>query len=702
MKARLSLSLLLLVASLAPAAATSWFVAPSGSDGNPGTSAAPFATLQAGVNAAVAGDTIVVRDGVYGPTGGSGSMGVSISKAGTAGAWITLQAEHDGAAILDCQGVCHSYISLGGGSAYWIIRGFDIRNGQWAGIFANGGGAQSVVIRRNLIHNIGNRYDASSIGIMGIYTDASASSWTIDGNIFHDIGRTAVLTGTHDHGIYTHGGSMTIVNNVFYNLKNGWHIQTADGFSGTIANNTFYGPDPVAGTVGQVMLWGADSNLAVRDNIFYGANSVGVTSYALTVSGSCSFDHNLTFTPGASIPVVSTPAGCSQTGELLDRDPLFSNPAAFDFHLKAGSPAIDAGVAAAGAGSDFDGTARPQGSAVDLGAFEYGAAVPPPPPPNAALNKLLTASSWQGAGATPDLADDADATTAWTAAAADGQWLMADLGTAYRLTGAVIRWGAVYAAAYQLQVSSDAASWTTAFTNASGAGGDETAAFAAVSARFVRVLETARSGTGGVSIRELELQGTAAAGADTTPPSITGLNTTISVAADGSLRVIWNTSKPADTRLDYGPTRFYGLSAPTDATLSTSHMVVVGPAPLGTTYHYRVASRDAGGNLARSADQTASIVPAAPAVTDELARAPQRFLTPANADGVNDAAVFGPAAADVSIRDLRGHEVFRGSGAGIVWNGRDSAGRLVESGVYVARIKRVDGKALYQSFAIAK
>ncbi len=51
-------------------------------------------------------------------------------------------------------------------------------------------------------------------------------------------------------------------------------------------------------------------------------------------------------------------------------DPVFRNQAANDFHLTFGSPAIDAGAAAAIA-VDADGNPRLVGAAIDLGAFEY-------------------------------------------------------------------------------------------------------------------------------------------------------------------------------------------------------------------------------------------------------------------------------------------------------------------------------------------
>jgi hypothetical protein len=41
-----------------------------------------------------------------------------------------------------------------------------------------------------------------------------------------------------------------------------------------------------------------------------------------------------------------------------------------DYHLQAGSPAIDKGFSTSAPLTDFDGKARPQGAGVDIGAYE--------------------------------------------------------------------------------------------------------------------------------------------------------------------------------------------------------------------------------------------------------------------------------------------------------------------------------------------
>lgn len=124
--------------------------------------------------------------------------------------------------------------------------------------------------------------------------------------------------------------------------------------------------------------------------------------------------------------------------------------------------------------------------------------------PTSASSFLLLAGSGGNNYITPRV-NDGDTATTWQAVASDPQWVRVDLLGAPSVSKVILRWGGVYATHYTLDWSNDGISWTTAFTQASGAGGVETDTFSAASHRYWRMNETARSGGGSLVLQEFEL-----------------------------------------------------------------------------------------------------------------------------------------------------------------------------------------------------
>ena len=68
------LNLLILLAALfisfcQSASAATYYVSPNGSDSNAGSSSQPFRTVAKGVGIAIAGDTVILKNGTYGNEG---------------------------------------------------------------------------------------------------------------------------------------------------------------------------------------------------------------------------------------------------------------------------------------------------------------------------------------------------------------------------------------------------------------------------------------------------------------------------------------------------------------------------------------------------------------------------------------------------------------------------------------------------------
>ena len=134
-----------------------YYVSTSGSDGNDGSSGAPWRTIQHAETVAAAGDTVLVHGGVY-------NEHVTLSTSGTANGYITFESAPGETAIVDGTGLDIPQNMWGlftfDSVSYVIVEGFEVRNYTTAsvknvpiGVFVVGAGVGDQVVN-NYVHDI--------------------------------------------------------------------------------------------------------------------------------------------------------------------------------------------------------------------------------------------------------------------------------------------------------------------------------------------------------------------------------------------------------------------------------------------------------------------------------------------------------------------------------------------------------------------
>jgi acyl-homoserine lactone acylase PvdQ len=124
---------------------------------------------------------------------------------------------------------------------------------------------------------------------------------------------------------------------------------------------------------------------------------------------------------------------------------------------------------------------------------------------NLAAGRPASASSVQSTSYPAGQAVDGSSTTRWSSRYADDQWLQVDLGSSQQVARVVLRWETAYGKAYRIETSADGKTWTTATTVSAGNGGVDNLAFAARTARYVRMQGVTRATGYGYSLHELEV-----------------------------------------------------------------------------------------------------------------------------------------------------------------------------------------------------
>lgn len=371
-----------------PAQAATYYVATTGNNSNPGTSASPWRTVAYAVSKMVAGDTTYVNGGTY-------SEGIiTFARPGTQSAPIRLLNRPGQFPIINFLSFADGHsIRIQNITGYknaigWIaIEGFELRNGREGIKIYNG---HDITIRRNWIHHNGHGILGNGIRVL------------IDRNRINHNGQFAKCvtdpsTCTKDHGIYANGSAFTISNNLIYdNLAYGITLNGSVAYDSTrhagpeyassnnwvIANNTFAYQANRAG----IVVWGSRcANARIENNIFY-ENFVKGASYHengisfTSASGSTGIviRNNLAFASGSGgTKFLGAGGSYTESGNIVNTlNPGFVNapatlPSAPNFALTSGSPAINKGLTHSATKTSYTNVSRPQQSLYDIGAFEF-------------------------------------------------------------------------------------------------------------------------------------------------------------------------------------------------------------------------------------------------------------------------------------------------------------------------------------------
>jgi hypothetical protein len=389
--------------SLAPPtpspAGPTYYVSTSGNDASAGSQSAPWRTIQKAASTLVAGDTAVLLDGTY----EEGS--VNFNHSGTAANPITIRALNKWQAILGSTSGCNPGFSIN--ASYVTVKGIrfstSARNVQCSiytssnvairawnsiepspsnpttgyvgfvadGIKVDGGPARSEGVKSNqdftIIQNSesGNALEIfnSKNSIMrnnvvtgqdiygvSLLAKGGVRSAQVYNNVVHNTfkGGNAIYLGGYscDLCFYDQTTKIEAYNSVAYNnvvINESGGAMTGLVFSGS-TNSAFFNNVVIGGGVA-MLLGGHNSGFQAPTNNPTLQNNIFVCNGAAALSGNYA---------GKLAVNYNNFYGCSGTpsqAQPVTGDPLFVNQAS-DWHLKPGSPAMNAGAAISFSGYD--------------------------------------------------------------------------------------------------------------------------------------------------------------------------------------------------------------------------------------------------------------------------------------------------------------------------------------------------------------
>jgi parallel beta-helix repeat protein len=356
------------------------YVATNGSDNYPGTLEQPVGSIYKASTMMRPGDTMMIRGGTYQeainnniPSGISASSPTRVTA--YSGEHVTLQPSSAATRVV--------YFSRG--SAYIVLDGLivDGANVGYDGVKVDMG-SHHIKFQNCEIKNAKNQ---------GVLVADSSFIEFLRCSI-HDNGVT-----DFSHGLYLNGADNVVDGCRIYNNA-GWGVHAYGSASNRniVRNNLIYN-NARAGNRGpgiglytgsghkayNNIVWGnregigigeGATNSKVHNNTVYANSRPGI--FVDSLSTTAEILNNIVFSNAGGI--LNQGSATVLRNNLVDVDPKFLSPSSGDFRLQNGSPAIDAGTGSDISDFDFVGTKRPQGTAVDIGAYEIQGTLDTVPP----------------------------------------------------------------------------------------------------------------------------------------------------------------------------------------------------------------------------------------------------------------------------------------------------------------------------------